>query len=284
MTKSQTAIINYSNVFFNFYANDETHCVEKATSHLLMYIYSGEMLIQQRGIEDQVIKAGECFFVRKDHRVVFTKRPSETGQFNCITIWLKRNLLRDYYRKMEKDSIPATASPFENSVLILTHTSSIKSLFLSMLPYFEEKTAPIKELIDLKMQEAVISLLKIDKCFYPTLFDFTEPWKIDILDFLNENYTDDLTMEEITAYTGRSLATFKRDFKKISTLSPQKWLIRKRLQKAYELIKEGQKVTDVCFDVGFKNRSHFSMAFKKEYGFSPANVYKSQFYSLKKTI
>ena len=272
MTKSQTSIINYSDVFFNFYANDETHCVEKTTSHLLMYIYSGEMLIQQRGLEDQVIKAGECFFVRKDHRVVFTKRPSETGQFNCITFWLKRNFLRSYYQKMEKENIPTTVSPFDNSVVTLTNIPSIKSLFISMLPYFEAKAAPAKELIDLKMQEAVISLLKIDKCFFPTLFDFTEPWKIDIFDFLNENYMDDLTMEEIAAYTGRSLATFKRDFKKISTLSPQKWLIQKRLQKAYELIKEGQKVTDVCFDVGFKNRSHFSMVFKKEYGFSPANI------------
>lgn len=240
---------------------------------MLMYVYSGEMIIQQKGLEDHVIKAGECFFVRKDHRVVFTKQPSETGQFNCITIWLKRNFLRNYYQNMDKDSIPKSVLPLEKSIMILTHTPSIKSLFLSLLPYFEEKIAPEKELIDLKMQEALISLLKLDKSFYPTLFDFTEPWKIDILDFLNENYTYDLTIEEIAAYTGRSLATFKRDFKRISELPPQKWLIHKRLQKAYELIKyEGQKVTDVCYDVGFKNRSHFSMAFKKVYGFSPANI------------
>lgn len=55
---------------------------------------------------------------------------------------------------------------------------------------------------------------------YPSLFDFTDPWKIDILGFMEKNYAYDLTIEDIAHYTGRSLATFKRDFKKVSDLSP----------------------------------------------------------------
>ena len=100
-----------------------------------------------------------------------------------------------------------------------------------------------------------------------------EPWKIDILDYLNENYMYDLTLEEIASYTGRSLATFKRDFAKISDLTPQKWLIRRRLEAARELIHSGRrKVTEVCFDVGFKNLSHFSKVYKKTFGHSPSVI------------
>lgn len=51
----------------------------------------------------------------------------------------------------------------------------------------------------------------------------------------------EFTMEEMAHYTGRSLATFKRDFKKISDLTPEKWLIRKRLEVAYNKMKEGGK-------------------------------------------
>ena len=84
---------------------------------------------------------------------------------------------------------------------------------------------------------------------------------------------EDLTMEQIAVFTGRSLATFKRDFKKISNLTPQKWLIKKRLETAYiKLKEEGQKVQDVYLEVGFKNASHFSTAFKKQYGTSPTEV------------
>ena len=51
----------------------------------------------------------------------------------------------------------------------------------------------------------------------------------------------EFTMEELAHYTGRSLATFKRDFKKISDLTPEKWLIRKRLEAAYVMMQEGGK-------------------------------------------
>lgn len=82
---------------------------------------------------------------------------------------------------------------------------------------------------------------------------------------------NDLSLKEIANYTGRSLATFKRDFKKISDLTPQKWIIRRRLEAARALVRSGKrKVTEICFDVGFKNLSHFSKAYKEMYGSSPA--------------
>ncbi len=117
-------------------------------------------------------------------------------------------------------------------------------------------------------------MLHVDERFAPTLFDFNEPWKIDIMEFMNENYMYEFTMEEMAHYTGRSLATFKRDFKKISDLTPEKWLIRKRLDVAYAKMKEsGCKVADVYAEVGFKNPSHFSTAFKKRYGVSPTAAF-----------
>ena len=83
----------------------------------------------------------------------------------------------------------------------------------------------------------------------------------------------DLSMEEIASYTGRSLATFKRDFAKVSDLTPQKWLIKRRLEAAHELIKSGKKkVTEACFDVGFKNLSHFSKVYKETYGYAPSMI------------
>lgn len=107
---------------------------------------------------------------------------------------------------------------------------------------------------------------------YASLFDFADPWKIDIMSFMEQNYTNDLSLEEMANYTGRSLATFKRDFSKVCDLSPQKWVIRRRLEAAHALILSGtQKVTDICYSVGFKNLSHFSKAYKGLYGCSPTH-------------
>ena len=90
------------------------------------------------------------------------------------------------------------------------------------------------------------------------------------MDFLESNYMNDISMEEIANYTGRSLSTFKRDFKKCSALSPQEWLIHRRLEAARELIRKGRrKGSEICFEVGFKNLSHFSKVYKETYGIPP---------------
>lgn len=149
----------------------------------------------------------------------------------------------------------------------------LASLFASMAPYFNPDVKPKDDFMELKLQEGLMALLAIDERFVPTIFDFNEPWKIDILDFMEENYMSDLSIEEIAHYTGRSLATFKRDFKKISNLTPEKWLIKKRLDKAYELMKAGRRrVADVSAEVGFRNPSHFSTAFKREFGIAPSAI------------
>lgn len=149
----------------------------------------------------------------------------------------------------------------------------IRSLFESVISYFDAGVQPSDEVLKLKMIEGTYVLLNTDRTLYASLLDFVDPWKIDIIDYLNENYMYDLSLEEIASYTGHSLATFKRDFAKVSDLTPQKWLIKRRLEAAHDLIKSGKKrVTEACFDVGFKNLSHFSKVYKEAYGYAPSMI------------
>lgn len=270
-TLTESATLNYSDVFYSFFTKNDSICHDKAVAHHLIYVYSGEMLFTENGKEIS-IRAGECIFVRRDHRLGFTKHPIGDENFKSISLRFNRNFLRKYYQTLDPTTIPKDTQPLKSSVFKLPKLPNLESLFMSMIPYFETDEEPQEEVIKLKIQEGILSLLRIDKNFFPILFDFTEPWKIDILDFLNENYMYNLSMEEIASYTGRSLATFKRDFNKVSNLSPQKWLIRKRLEKAHELIVDkGKSISDACYEVGFKNRSHFTTAFKKHYGYSPSS-------------
>jgi len=120
--------------------------------------------------------------------------------------------------------------------------------------------------------EGLYVLLNTDPNLYASLFDFVEPWKIDLLAYLDENYAEDLSLQDIARNTGRSLATLKRDFKKCSELSPQRWIIQRRLEAAHQLIAmEGHSVSDACYRVGFKNLSHFSRIYKDKYGHAPSS-------------
>lgn len=265
-------IFNYSDIFFSAVHEGDTICTNRAFAHVMIYVHSGEMFINEQD-EEIHVGAGECVFIRRDHKVNFTKKPTSDEKFMGITLLFNRGFLQEYYQRLDHKHIPRSAAPLKKSVMKLPDNPEIKSIYVSMMPYFDTDKKPAQEILDMKMQEGVLSLLKVDERFYPTLFDFTDPWKIDILEFLNKNYMYDLSMEEIASYTGRSLSTFKRDFKKISDLPPQKWLMQRRLEAAYEMVREGKrKVTDICYDVGFKNRSHFTIAFKKHFGFSPSTA------------
>jgi AraC-like DNA-binding protein len=87
---------------------------------------------------------------------------------------------------------------------------------------------------------------------------------------MNKNFHFNVQIARFAYLTGRSLATFKRDFEKIFNVTPRKWLQHKRLQRAHYLISnEGKTSSEIYLDLGFEDLTHFSHAFKNQYGYSP---------------
>ena len=260
---------NYEDVFFSYYSKNDTVCTKMVHDHMLVYVYSGEYLVEE-GNTKLSVRKGECVFLRKDNRVQMSKLPYGDEPFQAVFMIYKRNFLRTFFQSLNKQQLPLHTQRHQPSAIKLPHSADIDSLFQSLVPYFDSEKVPSAGLMQLKLQEGILSLLEIDEQFYPALFNFTAPWKIDILDYLEDNYMYDLSMEDIAGFTGRSLASFKRDFSKISDLSPQRWIMEKRLNVAHEKIRnEHRKVSDVYLEVGFKNLSHFSTAYKKQFGVAP---------------
>lgn len=267
-------IFNYNNVFYSFFYDDLSGCIHRSREYALNYVYSGEMILDNR-TEKIHVRKGECVFIPRDHHITMYKKTYMGERYCGIFLMFTRSFLREMYVRLGINRLQQKnrAPKLDNGVIKLPATVELASLFASMTPYFNPSVKPKDNFMELKLQEGLMALLAIDERFVPTMFDFNQPWKIDILEFMEDNFMCDLSMEEIAHYTGRSLATFKRDFKKISHLTPEKWLIKRRLAKAYELMKTGnRKVVEVYAEVGFRNPSHFSTAFKKEFGVAPTSI------------
>lgn len=253
--------LRYSDIFLAMYSDDASSCLHRNHSHVLVYMYSGELEIKEHGKVTRPHK-GDCAFIRKDFAVQLTKQACGTEQFKAIFLMFTDKFLRGFYSHLDKESLPENARRSKVSLYMLpSNRPDIVSLFESMTPYFNSGVRPSDELLELKMTEGMYVLLNTDRNLYASLFDFADLWKIDILEFMEQNFRNDLSLEEMANYTGRSLATFKRDFSKVSDLPPRKWVIRRRLEAAHALILSGaHKVTEICYDAGFKNLSHFSRA------------------------
>lgn len=177
------------------------------------YVYSGEMILDN-GKQQIHVGKGECVYIPRDHHITMYKRTFNGERYCGIFLNFTRNFLREMYAKFGQCKIPADTSKLKPEVIKLPKTAEITSLFASLTPFFDPEVKPRDDFMHLKLQEGLLALLHIDGRLASTLFDFNEPWKIDIMDFMNKNYMYEFTMEELAHYTGRSLATFKRDFKK----------------------------------------------------------------------
>ena len=92
----------------------------------------------------------------------------------------------------------------------------------------------------------------------------------EALNFIEQNFQNDISVEQIAACCGLNRTYFGRIFKETVGKSPQQFLLNYRMTKASELLKlTSLSVSDIGNAVGYPNQLHFSRAFKNVYGASP---------------
>ena len=69
-----------------------------------------------------------------------------------------------------------------------------------------------------------------------------------------------------------SIRTLQRHFARQYGVTLGGWLREVRISQAYSRIASGESIKAVAYDLGFKQLSHFSRAFKEVYGVSPRQV------------
>ena len=238
--------------------------------HSLGYIIAGETHIHTNsGVI--VFAQGGMGIARRNQLIKSTKvPPANGGDYKSININFSQDFLRRY---SAENNIPTSKKIAGNNFTPLPDDPFLKGYFNSLTPYFEHPGQLTSSLAQLKTKEALELILRINPDLKDILFDFTDPHKIDLEAFMESHYTYNVSTHDFAKLTGRSLASFKRDFQKIYRVSPRAWLQQKRLAEAYYLIKEKNIKPSIAYlDVGFENLSHFSFAFKKMFGVAPSLV------------
>lgn len=237
------------------------------SDHGFCCILSGTLTVSD-GISTRTFQAGDCLFYPKDHLARFIRRPAKSVNFSSITIVLDYETLMSF---SQEHGYTMHEKPANRAVVLLAPDTLLRSYLDLLLLYL--KTDVQEPLMQLKKKEAVMLLLHEYPELKNVLFDFTAPVKTDLEAFMEQNYKYNVELKQFAYLTGRSLATFKRDFKKIFNTSPNRWLQQKRLEEAYQLIKEKRQMPSrVYIDVGFESLSHFSHSFKGFFGLNPSTL------------
>lgn len=216
-----------------------------------------------------VSEPGSIAIVRRNTLLKTVKYPQSDGHpFQSIAIFFDRATLK---KISTEEGLLADVPYIDSPALDLSHNIFLKGYFDWLLPYFKTGAVLTPGLADLKTREAVSLLLQHNPRLKNLLFDFSEPFKIDLEAFMNRNYIYHIPLHQFARLSGCSLTTFKRDFKKLFAESPERWIRHKRLEHAHFLISEQKQSPVVVFpEVGFESLSHFSVSFKKYFGYNPS--------------
>lgn len=91
------------------------------------------------------------------------------------------------------------------------------------------------------------------------------------LKLINENLSE-IVLSRLARESGLSLRNFNRLFLGATGLTPKNYLMRRRVARAKELLKESQlTVTDIAMEVGYQSLSKFIETFKRFEGVLPSD-------------
>lgn len=94
----------------------------------------------------------------------------------------------------------------------------------------------------------------------------------NVLKFISDNYSDDISLKDISDIACMTTNSFCRYFKKMTNKSFVDFLNEIRIRNAARLLAQDDiNISEVCYTVGYKSITNFNHQFKKTMGTNPKN-------------
>ena len=90
-----------------------------------------------------------------------------------------------------------------------------------------------------------------------------------VVDYIEAHLADDMSLADLALEAGLSKFHFSRLFKNTIGLTPHKYVVKRRIERAAALLKQDEAIAQVAHLFGFTDQSHFTRTFKQVKGVTP---------------
>ncbi len=237
------------------------------SSIAILYIVRGKQIISNYDSKAVTVNEGQLLFLTKDMYLV-SDFVTEKGHFEAIIFFIDDSVVQQNCTPNKNNEIDYVIPTFDAGDQIYKYMQSLLDVYL----HFENS----HEMLEIKFRE-LLSLIKLQRNGEEFLSQFygleSKHKRRDIREFMELNFLKNLNIQDYALLTGRSKSTFMREFKKLYDTTPNQWLIEKRLAKGHEMLMNTDvNVTDIAFEVGYENVSHFIKAYKNRYKITPKQL------------
>lgn len=237
------------------------------TTHTLLFVIDGHKLLHF-GDHTHVAEAGHVMLIKRGVYTMSEYIP-EGLNYEALLLFFTDEFLKKFLHSYQ---LSATAASTSASYLVIPTNELLDNFKNQFLGYFGKKIDGLDNILQLKLQELLLLLLAGPQQQQVLAFlqgiAFGGPLDIDYI--VRTHLFQPLSLEELAKLSGRSLASFKRDFQQKFRCSPKKWINEQRLAHARMLLQHTDKqVSEIAIECGFENIPHFIRIFKQEYGITP---------------
>lgn len=222
--------------------------------------------------------AGTSIAVNKDQSLLlkkgnwlWTELLDTDATYYCKLLFFSENILKEFIEKHLKTKHKVID---EGPYFTISNDTYIASYINSLSTISEAPPAFLQNLLSVKFEELMLYLIQKYGVGFEIYLQSLVIEEITPLQRMVESKVhSNLKLEEIAFLCNMSLSTFKRRFLSEYKVSPGKWLKNHRLEKAKEILSQGNlKPSDIYLDFGYNNLSNFSIAFKNKFGVNPSEI------------
>ncbi len=234
------------------------------TEHTLFFVRQGKKNFH---FKDEVITAGtdEIILIKRGIYTI-SEQMSANGVFEALMLFIPEHLLP---KRLPCESV---TTGHTRDFTVVTKNNLIDHFEQGYVQLFGNRQLCEENLLALKLQELFLLMSATPQA--AGVADLMNRWSNkdvhDIEFIVTEHIFQPLDIPDYASLCCRSVASFKRDFKKQFKTSPRKWINERRIQHAHRLLQTTtQCVAEVAFTCGFESTSHFIRLYKAHYKMTP---------------
>ena len=245
--------------------------------HEIIYILEGSSTFHINN-KKYICESGDVIFISnlESHEVRINEYPYKRFFMlinpKYLQATLKDPLLTSIFKHRPEHFTHVIKLNMEHKKNFTNLLEDIKLEFNSNLEYADEKISSYIKLL-------IIELFRNYKSAFPiSPINKTTESVLKIQNYIEENYTEDINLQEISNEFYINMYYLSHQFKKVTGYSFKEYVILQRLIKAKELLFHSSKdITNIATECGFNSINHFIRIFKSYYEITPYQYRKKHF-------
>jgi AraC-like DNA-binding protein len=228
------------------------------------------------------VNKGDILFIKKGANLTHQFFEDE---FCAVFIFIPDDFIKNFLDKnpvfLDRKEKDISA---QDAIITLQGDELLQNYYQSIRSYLFLSEQPNKELVKLKFEELLLSLFSnhAHRELTDYFISLCQSQLYHISRVMEQNFAYNLKLEEFAQLCHMSLSAFKKSFKEYYRTTPAVWLKERKLDRAlHQLLTSELSISQISFESGFEDTSHFIRVFKQRHGLTPLQ-YRQKFSGLVK--